>query len=86
MDRPTITADISGIMRRSGPDGIWRWRDMPGDQRFRRRALRQTGVATLVFIVFLGVVAVAVTRLGGGPVNPEAGLLDAVAPVSDAGG
>jgi hypothetical protein len=99
MDRPMITEELGtirgrqaplaresawiGDLHRPGSGGIWHWRHVETDPRFLRRELFRSGIATVVFIVLLGIAAVAVVRLGGGPVNPEAGFSDPVAPVSD---
>ena len=82
MDRRALMGSENGGFggfQRSGPDGMWRWRNVRADRISRRRALLRTGAASLALIIVLGVVAVAVVRLGGGPVNPEAGLVGSAA-------
>ncbi len=67
---------LFGDFDRPARGATWQWRHVRSNRGLRRRKLFRIGVAVL-FIVLLSVVA-AVVRLGGGPVNSEKGLLDAV--------
>ena len=78
MDRRALlgseTAGVRGF-RRSGPNGMWRWRHVCDDRIYPRRGLFRTWPMSLALIIAFAVAAVVVVQLGGGPVNPEAGLL-----------